>query len=88
MMSHWNHRVIKRHDKKVHITTFQIHEVYYDDDNKIESWTASPVEPMGESMAELRKDLQYFVEALEKPVLEEKIQNGQEILVEINQSAR
>lgn len=43
---------------------------------------------MGETMAELREDLQHFVDALEKPVFEEKIQNGQEVLVEINDSAR
>ncbi len=87
-MSHWNHRVVKRHDKKAKITTFQIHEIYYNDNNEIEGWTESPVEPMGESMAELKKDLQHFFEALEKPVLEEKIKNGQEVLVEINNSAR
>ena len=87
-MSHWNHRIIKRHDKKANITTFQIHEIYYNDNNEIEGWTESPVAPMGESMAELREDLQHFVEALEKPVFEEKIQNAQEVLVEIYNSDR
>lgn len=87
-MSHWNHRVIKRHDKKAEITTFQIHEVYYDDNHKIEGWTQSPVAPMGEMISELKEELEYFMKALEKPLLEEKSENGKEVLVEINKSAR
>jgi hypothetical protein len=47
----------------------------------IEGWTQSPVEPMGESLAELHNDIQYFLKAFQKPVLTEIIKNGKEVLV-------
>jgi hypothetical protein len=47
----------------------------------IEGWTQSPVEPMGESLAELRNDIQYFLKAFQKPVLTEIDKNGKEVLI-------
>ncbi|HOP46922.1 MAG TPA: hypothetical protein PK874_04605 [Desulfobacteraceae bacterium] len=79
-MSHWNYRVIRKYHKESDSSTYQIHEVYYDDENIIECWTQSPVEPMGESLAELRNDIQYFLLAFQKPVLKEIIKNGKEVL--------
>jgi hypothetical protein len=67
IMSHWNHRVIRRHDKKADITTFQIHEIYYNDNNATEGWTESPVEPMGESTAELREGPTFFLKLSKSP---------------------
>lgn len=80
-MSHWNYRIIWKYHKESDASTYQIHEVYYDDKNMIEGWTQSPVEPMGESLEELRNDIAHFLKAFEKPVLTESIQNGKEVLV-------
>jgi len=80
-MSHWNYRVIRKYHEKSDSSTYQIHEVHYDDENMIEGWTQSPVEPMGESLPELRNDIQYFLKAFQKPVLTEIIKNEKEVLV-------
>lgn len=53
----------------------------FNDENMIEGWTQSPVEPMGESLAELRNDIQYFLKAFQKPVLTETMKNDKEVLV-------
>ena len=87
-MSHWNHRVIRRYDKKTDTTTFQVHEVFYDDNNKIDGWSECPVEPMGETISELKNELKYFMKALDEPILEEKLESGKHYLVEINVSDR
>lgn len=80
-MSHWNYRVIRKYHKESDSRTYHIHEVYYGEKNNIEGWTQSPVEPMGESLAELRNDIQCFLKAIQKPVLTEIIKNGKEVLV-------
>jgi hypothetical protein len=80
-MSHWNYRVIRKYHKESDSNTYQIHEVYYDDEHKIEGWTQSPVGPMGESLAELRNDIQHFIKAFQKPVLTEIMKDGKEELV-------
>ena len=80
-MSHWNYRIIRKYHKESESSTYQIHEVYYDDKNNIKSWTQTPVEPMGESLAELRGDIQYFLKAFQQPALIERINNGKEELV-------
>jgi methionyl-tRNA formyltransferase len=82
-MSGWNHRVIRREDPKTGETYYQIHEVYYDDDGKINGWTKLPISPYAESTDELRQELQRFMEALNKPILREDVNCGKAILVEI-----
>lgn len=81
----WNHRVIRRNNSPSRDPewTYQIHEVYYNDDGSIESWTENPVAPMGENPIELQSEIRYFSEALNKPVLEEVEFNGKETLLEI-----
>jgi len=66
----WNHRVL------YHAPTdknpdewFAIHEVYYDENGKPTMCTKEPVEPFGESLDELKEDMQWFLAALDKPVL-------------------
>jgi len=52
----WNYRVIK---ETVHgETTYWVHEVYYNEAGEIESWTEAPVGANGETLAELREDLE------------------------------
>jgi hypothetical protein len=61
----WNHRVIKEEGEDL----FQIHEVYYDDEGNIVTWTAEPVAPCGESLEILIKEIAMFLQAVDKPVL-------------------
>lgn len=69
----WNHRVIRRRFEnpvsKGIEECFTVHEVHYDDNNQPELWTAEPVEPYGESLEELMKDIERFKLAFNKPVL-------------------
>lgn len=81
----WNHRVIRRSNAPSMDLewTYQIHEVYYNDDGSIESWTENPVAPVGENPLELQSEIRNFSEALNKPVLKEVEFNGKETLLEI-----
>ena len=62
-MTTWNYRVVERDD------TFAIYEAYYDDAGTVISITAEPVAPLGESLEELRADLEHYRRALDAPVL-------------------
>ena len=81
----WNHRVIRRSNSPSIDPewTYQIHEVYYNDDGSIESWSENPVAPMGENPSELQSEIRHFLAALNQPVLEEVEFNGEETLLEI-----
>ncbi len=68
-MSYWNYRVIKEEFPEHNEDSYQIHEVYYDDDGKIEGWTQSPVAPCGYTFEELREDIRYQLIAFRKPIL-------------------
>ncbi len=80
-MGYWNYRVIRMHHKETDTYTYQVHEVYYRKNGKIKGWSESTVSPMGESLNELRSDIQYFSKAFQKPVLREKTKKGKHILV-------
>ncbi|MDE2888456.1 MAG: hypothetical protein OXR72_09570 [Gemmatimonadota bacterium] len=68
----WNYRVIRKHHADTDTSTYHIHEVYYGEEREIERWTEDPVEPLGETAAELREDIRYFLQAFRLPILEEK----------------
>lgn len=68
----WNYRVIRKRHTETDTVTYHIHEVYYGEDQEIERWTSDPVEPLGESAAELREDIRYFLLAFRLPILEER----------------
>ena len=70
----WNYRVVRteRQTKKEQYDIYQLYEVYYDDDGKIEGMTENAMQPYGESIEELQKDLQWMMEALREPVLDMK----------------
>ncbi len=88
IMSHWNHRIIEKYHKETNTSTYQIYEVYYKDDGIIESWTESAVEPMGETVDELREDISFFMKAFQKPVLKEEMENGRLVLVPQNDTQK
>lgn len=71
-MNHWNHRVIRKEQTDVAGQTwvsFGIHEVYYNDKNEPVACTENAVDPHGETLEELQEVMQWFAQALEKPVL-------------------
>ena len=65
----WNYRVIKRVYKGE--PSFQIHEVYYNDEGDRDGWSADPMAPCGQTAKELTEDLMLMRMALKKPVLVE-----------------
>ena len=61
----WNYRIVKNGKKG-----YYIKEVYYNEDNgKIEAFSEI-TEPYGETIDDLKKDLEKMVKAFEKPVIE------------------
>lgn len=80
-MKNWNYRVIKKNNYGQ--ITFQIHEVFYRADGQIDSWASQPVEPLGTSEGQLRKDIYSFLNAFQLPTLEERFSNGRCTLVEV-----
>lgn len=81
-MANWNYRVIRKSCQRTGTVTYQVHEVYYAEDGRIDCWTQQPVEPLGTSEAQLRNDVHAFLAAFRQPVLEEKLVLGQLQLVE------
>lgn len=60
----WNYRVIK--DSEGYLS---IHEVYYDEDGAIVSWSKDPISPSGEDFEDISSDISYMKLALLKPIL-------------------
>jgi uncharacterized membrane protein YccC len=81
-MANWNYRVIRKNCQRTDTVTYQVHEVYYTEDGRIDCWTQQPVEPLGTSEAQLRNDVHAFLAAFRQPILEEKFVLGQLQLVE------
>ncbi len=63
-MMTWNYRVFKEKNGE-----YIIREVHYDANGSIVACTERAVEPFGESLKELAKDIEWFKEALTLPVL-------------------
>lgn len=63
----WNHRVLA-HEHKGEIY-FQMHEVYYDKEGVLNSYTANPVTVGGESIESIKWTLDEMAKAREKPIL-------------------
>lgn len=80
-MANWNYRVIRKACPRTGTVTYQVHEVYYAEDGRIDCWTQQPVEPLGTTEAQLRNDVHAFLAAFRQPVLEEKFVLGQLQLV-------
>jgi len=69
----WNYRVLVRTDppigQAVGEDVYAVHEVYYDDNGQPTSCTEEPSAPQGTTPALLAEELEWFAEALKKPVL-------------------
>ena len=64
----WDYRVIKHTDEGE--VSYQIHEVYYDENQMIKSWTENSIKPYGETPDELKEDILMQLQAFQKPILE------------------
>lgn len=64
----WNYRVLQHSNDREQ--WYEIHEVYYDAAGEPELCTERAAIPGGETVEELREDLQLYTRALEQPVLE------------------
>lgn len=64
----WNFRVLRR--TVGHEVIYGIHEVYYDDAGTPRSCSSDAIEPYGDTVDDLRQELQHMVAALDEPVLD------------------
>ena len=64
----WNYRVVRQKNKLG--TYYGIHEVYYNKKGKVSAMTQDLITPCGDTLEELKEDLQYMLEACNKPVLD------------------
>lgn len=64
----WNYRVIRTRTSFGDL--YQVHEVCYADNGDITAWTENSINPAGETLEELKKDIYRQLAALEKPVLD------------------
>jgi hypothetical protein len=67
----WNYRIIATASKLNSYHEYSIHEVYYDENGIINSWTENSVGAHGDSKQELQEDLQRMLKASTLPVLKE-----------------
>jgi hypothetical protein len=62
----WDYRIVENNGM------FTIHEVHYNDREEIISVSEEPMGPSGETLEALKYDLQYFLQALDSPVLKKE----------------
>ena len=62
----WDYRIIEDEG------AFIIHEIHYNDRGDIISISEDPMGPSGETLEELKDDMQYFLQALGMPVLKKE----------------
>ena len=67
-LTHWNYRTVKREEDGE--VTFAVYEAYYEDEEtKPCAISQNPVYVCGDTLDELRKDLNNYRKALDRPVL-------------------
>lgn len=64
----WNYRVLKRKNESGEYE-FGIYEVYYDNNENIESWTENPLTPVCASEEGLLEEMNLMLDALKKDTL-------------------
>ena len=68
-----NHRVVRRFYPNTHMDDsmlYEIYEVYYDKDGKINGLTEEPIRIREESMDDLRKTMERLTKCLEQPIID------------------
>jgi len=66
-MSYWNHRVLATQYKDE--VFFNVHEVYYNDDNTPNRYTKDPISIGSESIKGIKWQINRIKECLKKPIL-------------------
>ena len=62
----WDYRVIEHHG------AYTVHEVHYNEKGGIISISEDPMGPSGETLEELKADIEFFLQALGRPVLKKE----------------
>ena len=70
-INHWNYRVIEHHDEE-NEKYYQIHEVYYDRNNKVVLYGENPSHPIGETKKELQGDIENMLYSCKRPFLKQE----------------
>jgi hypothetical protein len=71
----WNHRIIRHIEKTTNMDDsiyYAIHEVYYDENGKVQGWTEEPIRILAESLEDLKVTAERLVECFDNPVLDEE----------------
>ena len=69
----WNYRIMRRNGIDlcgVEYEWFELHEVYYDSDGKVDGYTIDAIAPGGDDINELKENLFQMMKAFNKPILE------------------
>jgi hypothetical protein len=64
----WNYRICKESTK--HGVKYEVHEVYYDENNQIRGFSKDAIAPFGETPEEVADDLAKMVASFSKGVLD------------------
>lgn len=67
----WNYRVM-RHHRGTESECLCIHEVFYDENRNVKSWTETPVAPIGDTLYALKFELRRQLDATDKEILDVK----------------
>ncbi|MCI0460317.1 MAG: hypothetical protein L0Z62_25470 [Gemmataceae bacterium] len=67
----WNYRVIEHDAPESDLGNFGIHEVHYDEEGRVTTWTENAVAVAAETVEALGEELDIMRQALAKPVLKE-----------------
>lgn len=81
----WNYRVLKTADQDGS-EVWGVHEVYYEPDGTIRSWTKNIARPLGDTCLELHKVLAIYGRALMQPPLD--VTNGTAVELTITGRAK
>jgi len=65
---YWNYRIIKREQSSGEVT-YGIYEVYYDLEGNMRGHTETPISVIGESIDDLKFDIENLRESLNKDIL-------------------
>ncbi|MBA4186882.1 MAG: hypothetical protein C0467_02570 [Planctomycetaceae bacterium] len=60
----WNYRVMLKDGQ------LAVHEVFYDDEGRINNWSVEPVFPRGDEIEDLVSEFERYQRALTEPVLD------------------
>jgi len=63
----WNYRVLKSKDGED--DWYQIHEVYYDENDNVKSWTVNGATVCGNTLVEVRSLLELMLKSLDNEIL-------------------